>query len=190
MKTIYLSGPMTGLPDFNRPTFYTKAAELRAKGYEVICPPELPGEDDHKPWLWFMRRDIKALMDADALAMLPGWRKSKGASLEAQIGLGLGLPILNADTLEPEAETVLQEAQRLVYGNRGASYGHPFDDFSRTAAIWSAILGTKVQPDQVALCMIGVKVSRECNKPGRDNATDIAGYAGTLEMVRQKQGAY
>jgi len=31
--------------------------------------------------------------------------------------------------------------------------------------------------------MIGVKISRECNKPKRDNRIDIAGYAEALDMV-------
>jgi hypothetical protein len=31
--------------------------------------------------------------------------------------------------------------------------------------------------------MIGVKMSRECNRPKRDNRVDLAGYAETLDMV-------
>jgi len=82
-----------------------------------------------------------------------------------------------------EKESILFEAHNLVHGVRGEDYGHPYEDFSRTAKIWSAILGVDVTPEQVALCMIGVKISRECNKPKRDNRIDIAGYAETLDMV-------
>ncbi len=83
-------------------------------------------------------------------------------------------------------ETILQEAQRLVHGDRGADYGHPVHDFTRTGRIWSAILDLdEVTPQQVALCMIGVKMSREVNRPKRDNRTDIAGYAETLDMVEE-----
>jgi hypothetical protein len=42
MKKIYLSGPMTGLPDLNFPAFHAEAARLRALGYDVINPAELP----------------------------------------------------------------------------------------------------------------------------------------------------
>ena len=84
------------------------------------------------------------------------------------------------------SETVLQEAQRLVHGDRGADYGHPLDDFSRTALIWSAILGVQVTAEQVGLCMIGVKLSRQCNKPKRDNMVDAAGYAETVQMCRDE----
>lgn len=88
---------------------------------------------------------------------------------------------------ENTPETVLQEAQRLVYGDRNADYGHPLDDFSRTAQIWSAILGSPVTAEQVGLCMIGVKLSRQCNHPKRDNMTDAAGYAGTVQMVIEER---
>ena len=80
-------------------------------------------------------------------------------------------------------ETTLQEAQRLVHGDRGEAYGHPLDDMSRTAKMWAAILGFPVSAEHVALCMIAVKISRQCNKPKRDNAVDIAGYAECLQMV-------
>jgi hypothetical protein len=78
---------------------------------------------------------------------------------------------------------ILEEANRLVHGRRGEDYGHPFDDFSRTAKMWSAILGTNVTPEQVGLCMIAVKISRQCNLPKIDNLIDIAGYAETVQMV-------
>ena len=85
-------------------------------------------------------------------------------------------------------KTILQEAQRLVHGPRQASYGHPFEDFSRTGRIWGAILGLpNIPPDKVALCLIGVKISRETNASKRDNRVDMAGYAEALDLVRQRQ---
>jgi hypothetical protein len=86
-------------------------------------------------------------------------------------------------------ETILEEANRLVHGDRQNDYGHPFHDFSRTAKMWSAILGVEVTPAQVGLCMCALKISRECNKPKRDNLTDLAGYAATVQMVREYQSA-
>jgi len=66
---------------------------------------------------------------------------------------------------------------------RGSSYGHPRQDFSRTAIMWSAILGTPVTAEQIPLCMIALKISRECHSHNPDNAEDIKGYAKTLEML-------
>lgn len=87
------------------------------------------------------------------------------------------------------SETILQEAQRLVHGDRGADYGHPIEDFTRTGRIWGAVLGLDrdVTPNEVALCMVGVKMSREVNAPKRDNRVDGAGYMETLDMVVQRQ---
>lgn len=90
----------------------------------------------------------------------------------------------------PTTESALEEAQRLVHGDRGRDYGHPIDDFTRTGRIWGAILGTgDISPELVGLCMIGVKISREVNAPKRDNRVDAAGYAETVEMIRQRQEA-
>lgn len=84
-------------------------------------------------------------------------------------------------------ETILDEAKRIVYGERGENYGHPFEDFSRTAKIWSAILDIQVTPEQVALCMVGLKISREVNRPKRDNVVDGAGYFENLDMVKKER---
>ncbi len=83
--------------------------------------------------------------------------------------------------------SVLLEAQKLVHGDRNADYGHPLDDFSRTARMWSAILGVEVSPEQVGLCMVAVKISRQCNRPKRDNLVDGAGYFETVSMVLEER---
>ena len=44
-----------------------------------------------------------------------------------------------------------------------------------------------MEPEQVPLCMIAVKISRECHEPKRDNMIDIAGYAETLDMTHQRK---
>jgi hypothetical protein len=40
----------------------------------------------------------------------------------------------------------------------------------------------------VALCLVALKISRECFRSKRDNRVDMAGYAATLQMVREQQG--
>lgn len=75
-------------------------------------------------------------------------------------------------------ESILLEAHALVHGARQQSYGHPSADFSRTALMWQAILGHPVEPHQVAMCLVAVKLSRLVNDPEkRDSWVDIAGYA-------------
>ena len=84
-------------------------------------------------------------------------------------------------------ETVLDEAKRLVYGNRNADYGHPYDDYKRTAAMWSALFGTEITPQQAILGMIAVKLSRLANDhTKRDSVVDVAGYAECLSRVNRR----
>lgn len=84
----------------------------------------------------------------------------------------------------------LEEAQSLVHGDRGDDYGHPIDDFTRTGRMWGAILDLPdVPPEKVGLCMAAVKISREVNKPKRDNRVDLAGYAETVDMVMNRKAA-
>jgi hypothetical protein len=190
---LYLSGPMSGLPEMNFPMFNAAAAGLRRLGYTVFNPAETDGGDTSQSYAHYMRKDIEALLSVDAVVVLPGWQKSRGAILEVSVAKAFDLPILKQDVkdskivLVPIEETALQEAQRLVHGDRNESYGHPLDDFSKTALIWQAIFGHEVTPEQVALCMVGVKISREVNKPARDNRVDGAGYFETLNMVHEER---
>lgn len=80
---------------------------------------------------------------------------------------------------------ILEEANEITSRDRQDDYGHPIHDFARTGAMWSAVLGIEVTPQQVGLCMLLVKVSREVNKHKRDNLVDLAGYARTIEMVHE-----
>jgi len=83
-------------------------------------------------------------------------------------------------------ESILQEAERITSGDRQRDYGHPLDDYRRTAALWSEVLGVEVTASQAILCMILLKVSRECNKHKRDNLVDMAGYAKCLMQAEEK----
>lgn len=95
MTTIYISGPMTGMPDLNYPAFNAEAARLRALGYAVVNPVEI-NPDGHTPWHECLRKDLKALCDCDTLVLLPGWEKSSGSHLELHVAHRLGLTIRQA----------------------------------------------------------------------------------------------
>ncbi|WP_304458991.1 DUF4406 domain-containing protein [Alicyclobacillus sendaiensis] len=93
---VYIAGPMTGLPDYNYPAFFRAAEAIRALGDEPLNPAE--GVTDlHQPWAWYMRRALRLLLDADAVAMLPGWQSSRGARLEYVIAQQLGMPVIELD---------------------------------------------------------------------------------------------
>jgi hypothetical protein len=92
---IYISGPMTGIQQFNFPAFNAKAAELRSQGMDVVNPAEF-GEGDGLTWSEYMRKDIRALMDCNGIYMLPGWMRSRGALLEHHIATELGFSVMGA----------------------------------------------------------------------------------------------
>lgn len=97
------------------------------------------------------------------------------------------------DTTDVPEESILQEAHRLTHGPRRADYGHPLDDYSRTAAIATALLSHKLKADEqisaaeMALLMVGVKLSRQVNHPKRDNMVDAAGYAWVAQECLDEQ---
>lgn len=95
---VYISGPMTGLPELNFPAFHAAAAALRARGFEVVNPADI-NPDASKSWHECMRADIKALCDCQALALLAGWERSQGAHLELHLAHRLGLEICTVEKM-------------------------------------------------------------------------------------------
>lgn len=77
---------------------------------------------------------------------------------------------------------------------RGASYGHPIQNHKRIAELWTAYLGYPIQPNEVAICMALVKISRQAEDSRvLDNYTDALGYiaiAKTITDAMQDEGAW
>lgn len=92
---VYVSGPMTGLPGLNFAAFNAAAAALRQRGMTVVNPAELNPDPD-ATWRECMRTDIAALCTCDAIVLLPGWNRSKGALLEHTVAEALGLQVFLA----------------------------------------------------------------------------------------------
>ena len=87
---LYLSGPMTGFPDYNRPAFAAATALLRDAGYNVVNP----GEHDlgsGASWQAYLKRDLKMMLDCAAIAYLDNWADSHGAVLEITTARSLGM---------------------------------------------------------------------------------------------------
>lgn len=87
--------------------------------------------------------------------------------------------------------SILQEAHNLTHGDRNASYGHPLDDYARTAALVSALLAHKltkpISAEEMALAMCCVKMSRQIHAPKRDNMVDLAGYAWVAQACIEEK---
>lgn len=118
---LYLAGPMRGYPEFNFPAFLAAAEDLRWAGHDVISPAEhdieLAGSyeaatDTNQPL------DLRQLLSWDlaqvagkahAVAVLPGWEDSVGASLEVSVARGVGIPVY-------ELAHVPHEARWRIFG--------------------------------------------------------------------------
>lgn len=91
----------------------------------------------------------------------------------------------------PDAPLVAYDAAtQRVNDDRGSVYGHPLENFTDIAALWSVVLRASVTPLQVAQCMRLVKEARLINSPEHlDSLIDITGYTRTAVMCidRQKQ---
>lgn len=193
---------MTGYPDHNYDSFFKIEKKLKELGFNnLLNPASNPKDVTLHSWSEFMRDAIRMVIDSDAIVFLNGWDKSVGANIEMILGKALNLKLLDEDLneiifSEIKEETICQEADRLVAVDRGKDYGHPLEDFSRTGSLWGPILSDwaketngddPISAELVGLCMIALKISREINRPKRDNRVDIAGYAKCLEMINEKR---
>lgn len=91
MSKVYLSGPMSGIPDNNFPAFHHWAARLRSQGHTVVSPAEIPESDT---WENCLRADLRELCGCDTIALMPGWENSKGANLELHVAHRLGMAVM------------------------------------------------------------------------------------------------
>lgn len=77
-----------------------------------------------------------------------------------------------------ERKEILEEAVRVVTGERQNQYGDAENSFGLIAGLWGDYLNHPVSSMDVALMMILLKVAREKGGKGKaDNWVDIAGYA-------------
>lgn len=201
---IYLAGAMTGKREHNFANFAKYRTLLRARGHVVHCPAEdslARGFDPStQPPIEVvkasMRRDFEAILRAEAIAVIPGWEKSKGVAVELAMAAAIGIPVLHADTLGnlenwearqpaavPVGESILDEASRLTAGARMQDYAPAAINHGRCAALWSTYLGKEVTADDVCLMMILLKIARGMHKVTRDTLVDIAGYARNVEQI-------
>lgn len=283
MRRIYISGPMSGIPNFNASAFNNAERKLRNAGWFPINPIAVDAlhgdtyEKERSTGVWisdhrtkYLKRDLEMIMSdtdpIDAVYMLRGWTNSRGATVENAVARALDkeiyyetpsgelpaslsvlgrpepvwphqrdqhqasaqpgevplgrqtareflithkdttqetmsvlakLPIVPAIIPDPPPESILKEAERLVHGARQLAYGHPADDFARTAGMMNAQGYRKlsgngtflIRPEDIPIIMLDVKLSREVNGHKRDNLVDICGYAETLQMVHERKHA-
>lgn len=104
MRKIYLSGRMSGMLESEYTAQFAGAeAFYTACGYQVVNPVILAKELEESWWKSgrknkpgysaYLRYDLKVLKSCDAIAMLDGWQRSKGAKIELESAKKNGLQV-------------------------------------------------------------------------------------------------
>ena len=92
-RTAYIAGKITGLPMGDvRDKFDVMAAQLSGMGYQVVKP--LAVYDETHDWDEAVRSDIKKMLECDEVHLLSDWQDSRGAQLERDIALRLGMQVV------------------------------------------------------------------------------------------------
>lgn len=90
--TVYICGPMSGLPDFNYPAFNAAEVAIRERyACRVLNPARQP---DGLTWEEYMRRGCADVVSATVVVVLPGWQKSPGAVIEMATALIHGIRVV------------------------------------------------------------------------------------------------
>mgnify|MGYP003307737872 CR=1 FL=1 len=97
---IYISGPITGEPDFIK-HFSEAERKLKGKGYQVLNPIVWAKEGLKLEYDEYMTLDLAMLSICDAIYMLPGWANSKGAKTELNFAADKKIRIYYADQTVP-----------------------------------------------------------------------------------------
>lgn len=104
---VYISGPVTDMPESNRPQFAKAQQMLLSAGCSVFNPSHIEGPIDplkgDELWAYYMHFCVKALPDCDAVLFLPDWQNSKGAKWEHRIAEILRLQVFYSPGLEEES---------------------------------------------------------------------------------------
>lgn len=99
-RIIYLSGPMTGLPEFNYPAFHKAAEQLRSAGHHVYNPAEYVHHEKEFPLRRaFAEYSAFICLRADTIVLLPGWQASLGVSAELALAKNCKLDIINYEDI-------------------------------------------------------------------------------------------
>jgi len=215
-ETGYIAGPMTGLPGHNYASFNAVAVLMRGKNWLIKNPAENFDGDQTRELSEYMTLDLRMVVDTEAIILLPGWRNSEGARLEATVAKRLkhrfyeailkdgGDPSISEDWIvtaiaapsSTDNRGIDGKARSLVFGARNADYGPPVLDFTVVGRIWAAQLSAHLQihiddipPKIVASMLTGLKLGRQSRTPDHeDSAIDIVGYQDCLERIVTDDG--
>jgi hypothetical protein len=85
-----------------------------------------------------------------------------------------------------DSDSILEEAQEILEGDRESDYGDPVANFNRISGIASSILDYTITPEECVVVMMAVKLSREQYKHKRDNLVDLVAYTEIYNRVKEQ----
>ena len=116
-KTIYIAGPMAGLPGNNFRAFEDAEKRLASDGWKPINPARFDRVFGDSPSGRLLdavcESERAAIPHLDAIYLMRGWERSKGAKLELATALQHGLEVIVESEMKPE-KRILDAADRLT----------------------------------------------------------------------------
>jgi hypothetical protein len=193
MAKVYLSGPITGVPEW-REAFRVHRLAWQAAGHEVWSPADdgLP-EEPRYTWCDYLRHDLRFLSLCEAMVVIPGWQKSRGCVLEIWLASLLMIPIYDAAC--PVSD--LSSARKLMvphrffdavweclqlHASKGHDYGNEEDSLANIRASQrfgiAAWLGAVLRAnDKMSRIASFAKRGQLLHESVRDSLIDLATYA-------------
>ena len=81
-------------------------------------------------------------------------------------------------------DEILKTAQKLISGDRAATYGDASENFKLIGKFWTAYLGITVSAADVATLMALLKIARSRGSEHQDNWIDLCGYAALAGEIQ------
>lgn len=117
---------MTGYKSHNFPLFFRVDEHLVSLGMTPINPARNTGDTweeafaaslaEPKSWEWYISKDLKHVLQADGIVLLPGWGKSKGACIELVVAVCVGHDVCRVIVDD-------DDALEIEDAHRGEAYG-------------------------------------------------------------------
>jgi len=90
MKRIYIAGKISGDKNYCK-KFLAEEDRLYDLGYEPVNPAAII--EPKVPWPEAMKIAIRKMLLCDGVSLLPDWKKSRGAKIEARLARELGMDV-------------------------------------------------------------------------------------------------
>ena len=214
---LYIAGAISSDPHYVD-HFLAGKTTVEAAGHKAILPPNLrPATYDHEAFMkehngntpldilrGYLKQDLAALLDSDGIALLPSWKNSTGAGIEACVARGVGSSVFfiseDYTRLTPEPvrhpasqrfHSLLQEMGEL-HDKKQKDYGSDTDPFAnvRGSAAWDIPpwIGAMVRAtDKVKRLQSFARKGELANEGVIDSFMDLAVYSIIARVLYEEE---